>query len=186
MNNFENINNSVKLEGDDYYNLYLTIYKKYHEHLPLKVHRGLKWQISKFLVLYPLPNKKLKVYEKLKEDKKLSFLIRYMIGTAYKEKVPSYLIDLYKKIKTNTDSNKNLFDRYHAKIKEKEDENINTYIKLSFSLHEYEVNKKTFTELLTHITVQILNYLFEKRVFMLNNNPYHFIQHLIEKHNGDT
>jgi hypothetical protein len=172
----------VELSADEFGNLYLTIDKIFNTIAPKHVQRNLKWNLSRFLVLYPMPSKKFRVYKKLDEKKKLSFLIRYLIGTAYREKAPIGLLKLHKELQERIASNKYFFKWEKEKYDELESEAYSSdQIKTLFSMNKYESKGNAHTRLLTIVTEEIIDFLFNKRKFLLHSNPYNFIEHLIEE-----
>ena len=132
------------------------------KNLPKNIHRNLKFNLSYYLIYYPLTQKQLKIYNKINDKNKLSFIIRQVIKNANKNNIN---LNSYINIKKELEITKILFDN---RYKKESTDNLVKLKDLSKSLGIIEV----CTDLLTKETINILLQLIEKRLFLTINYKY--------------
>lgn len=131
-----------------------TVQKINDSFMPKPVHRDLKWYLASFLMLYPMPEKKVKIYKKLEERNKLSFIIRYLIGVAYQNDVNKRLLKLHKELASNS--------KFYHKATDKTENEIVELTKAIKDLQQQQHDLPVFALNLAKRTREISNKLLTK------------------------
>lgn len=169
----ENLMELTKLGIEMDFTKVITNINKIEKHfLPLKVQRNFKYVLAYFLYLYPMPKKKIKVYHRLTDKQKFSFLMKYLLSTLYKEKVDKYDINFYKDLKDSVRHNKSWtkYLKTNSNVTDINDEDYNwTQLKKGIKVEVSEAELEKNTQLLTKTTIKLMWQLINKRNFLIDN-----------------
>ena len=130
---------------------------------------------SHFLFLYPLSDKKYKVYLKLDSKTKFNFLMKHLLSESRKNKL-NHLLEIYDRVQYSTTFWKKYAVKNNEELKKRSGD---------FSISELtnmlkdEVKYESKAEILTLITMELCEANYQKRRFMLKSND--FIKHCYNK-----